>query len=177
MKSVWLRWLLGLTLGGLLLYLALRDVPLAAAWALLKQAVPGWVLLALGGVALNNLLKVWRWQVLLSERRLHVPFGLGLRAILVGQMFNYILPARTGDLSRAYLVGIEGTGTAYALGTIALEKLLDTLFYGLLFLSTVLFFPLPDWMNRSGWTLLVGRRCSLGDWCFLGTRLPLGCCA
>ncbi len=171
MKSAWLRWVLGLTLGGLLLYLALRDVPLASAWALLKQAVPGWVLLALGGVALNNLLKVWRWQVLLSERRLHVPFGLGLRAVLVGQMFNYVLPARTGDLSRAYLVGIEGTGTAYALGTIALEKLLDTLFYGLLFLSTVLFFPLPDWLNRSGWTLLGGAVALFGGLVFFGDQI------
>ncbi len=154
MKRVWVRWVLGLALGGLFCYLALRDVPLAAAWIVLREASPAWVLLALSGVVLNNLAKVWRWEVLLAGRRMHVPFGLGLRAILVGQMFNYILPARTGDLSRAYLVGIEGTGTAYALGTIALEKLLDTLFYGLLFLGTVLFFPLPGWVSRSGWMLL-----------------------
>ncbi|GAB4522564.1 MAG: hypothetical protein Fur0018_04490 [Anaerolineales bacterium] len=171
MKRPWLRWALGLALGGLFGYLALRSVPLAEAWSVLRGASPAWLALALLGVALNNLAKVWRWQVLLAGRRMHVPFGLGLRAVLVGQMFNYVLPARSGDLSRAYLVGIEGTGTAYALGTIALEKLLDTLFYGLLFLSTALLFPLPDWVNRSGWLLLGMTLAACGLLVAAGERL------
>lgn len=154
-NNTWLRWILGLILGLFFLYLAIREVPLQEVGAVLSQAKPGWVGLALIGVVLNNLAKVWRWQVLLAERRLRVPFGLGLRAILSGQMLNYILPARTGDLSRAYLVGIQGTGTVYALGTIVLEKIFDTLLYGLLFLITALLFPLPGWLNNSGITLLI----------------------
>ncbi|HBX70717.1 MAG TPA: hypothetical protein DEH25_15380 [Chloroflexi bacterium] len=150
-----LRWAIGLILGVFFLYLALRDVPLQEAAAVIAQAKPGWVALAFLGMALNNAAKVWRWQVLLAERRLNVSFWLGLRTILAGQMLNYILPARTGDFSRAYLVGIQGTGTVYALGTIALEKILDTLLYGLLFLVTALLFPLPGWLNNSGITLLI----------------------
>ena len=149
-----LRWTLGIALGLFFLYLALRDVPLGEVRDALVQASPAWIALALAGVAFNNFAKVWRWQVLLAERSIHVPFSLGLRATLIGQMLNYGLPARTGDLSRAYLVGIQGTGTVYALGTIALEKVFDTLLYGLLFLVTALLFPLPGWLNRSGGTLL-----------------------
>jgi uncharacterized protein (TIRG00374 family) len=151
----WLRWTAGLILGGIFLYLAVKDIPLQEVGSVLSQAKPGWVAVALVGMVLNNTAKVWRWQVLLSERRLRVPFGLGLRAILVGQMLNFVLPARTGDVSRAYLVGIQGTGTVYALGTILLEKIFDTLLYGLLFLITALFFPLPNWLNNSGLSLLV----------------------
>ncbi|HIE58142.1 MAG TPA: flippase-like domain-containing protein [Anaerolineales bacterium] len=153
-QKPYLRWIIGLALGALFIYLALRDVPLQEAIALLAQAKPGWIALALLGVALNNFAKMWRWQVLLAERSLNVTFRLGLRAILAGQMFNYILPARSGDISRAYLVGIRGTGTVYALGTIALEKVLDTLLYGMLFVLTALFFPLPGWLHKSGMTLL-----------------------
>ena len=153
-SQTWLRWTGGLISGGCFLYLALRGIPLNEVGGALSQVEPGWVVLALLGAALNNIAKVWRWQVMLSERRMRVSFWLGLRAILVGQMLNFILPARTGDVSRAYLVGIRGTGTVYALGTIVLEKIFDTLLYGLLFLITALFFPLPDWLHNSGFTLL-----------------------
>ncbi len=164
-KSIWWRWGLGLTLGSVFLYLSLRDVPLAESWDALRRADVGWVLLALGGVALNNAAKVWRWQILLAERRQHVPFGLALRAILAGQMFNYLLPMRAGDLSRAYLVGIQQTGTVYALGTIALEKVLDTLMYALLFVLTALALPLPAWVDNSGFTLTVlSLAMGLGAW-------------
>lgn len=151
----WLRWTIGLILGTFFFFLAIRDVPLQDVSAVLSRAKLGWVGLAFIGVVLNNFAKVWRWQVLLAERRMRVNFVLGLRTILAGQMLNYILPARTGDLSRAYLVGIKGTGTVYALGTIVLEKVFDTLLYGLLFLVTALLFPLPGWLNNSGITLLI----------------------
>jgi uncharacterized protein (TIRG00374 family) len=149
------RWLLGIIVGLFFLYLAIRDIPIHEVGAAISHADPVWIGAALIGVIINNLAKVWRWQVLLAERRMKVPFGLGLRAILVGQMLNYVLPARTGDISRAYLVGIQGTGTVYALGTIVLEKVFDTLLYGLLFIVTAIFFPLPAWVNNSGITLLI----------------------
>ncbi len=164
-KSGWWRWAVGLTVGSVFLYLSLRDVPLSEAWRVLRGADVAWVLLALGGVALNNAAKVWRWRVLLAERRRHVPFGLGLQAVLAGQMFNYLLPMRAGDLSRAYLVGVRQTGTVYALGTIALEKVLDTLMYALLFLLTALALPLPAWVNNSGLTLgFFSAAMGLGAW-------------
>jgi len=162
------RWLFGLLLGGLFLFLALRGIPLREVLHALGKASPGWTALALLGTALNNLAKVRRWQVLMAGRGQRMSFALGLRAALVGQMFNYVLPARTGDLSRAYLVGVQGAGTVYTLGTIALEKLVDTLFYGLLFLLTALFLPLPGWVDQSGGVLLAAAAAlMLGAW-FLG---------
>ncbi len=153
--SLWWRGGAGLVLGSIFLYLSLRGIPLPQVWETLGRARWTWVLLALGGVALNNAAKVWRWRVLLASRREGVPFGLGLRAVLLGQMFNYLLPMRVGDLSRAYVAGVPQTGTVYALGTIALEKVLDTLMYALLFVLTALTLPLPDWVDNSGVTLAV----------------------
>ena len=52
-----------------------------------------------------------------------------LMVLLAGQMLNTIFPARLGDLARAYVLGGMGPGRTYVLGTIVLEKMLDSIAY------------------------------------------------
>jgi len=147
-----LRNVLGILLSGLLLYLALRDVPLGQVWPALKAADPGFVALALLSVALNVAAKAVRWLVLVGPAGREIGFGRVLMVLLAGQTINWFLPGRVGDLSRAYLVGGMGAGRSYTLGTVALEKVIDMLSYVLLFLFLLLFLPLPAWISESGYT-------------------------
>jgi uncharacterized protein (TIRG00374 family) len=67
-------------------------------------------------------------------------------------MANALLPARAGDIARAYLVGAQdATSTATALGTIAVEKAFDVLFLLLTGALAAGITSLPAWAD---WTLL-----------------------
>lgn len=147
--SCW-SFVLGLPLGVLLLALAAGNVDLAAVREGLARAHSPWIALAFLTVLLTTLGKVARWRQLFS--RAQRPGLLPLaRALLVGQMANALLPARVGDVARAYLAGADGrTDAAAALGTIAVEKAADLvclIVAGLLAARTA---PLPDWVD---WTL------------------------
>jgi uncharacterized membrane protein YbhN (UPF0104 family) len=79
-------------------------------------------------------------------------FLLLAAALLVGQMANALLPGRVGDIARAYLAGAEGeTGTATALGTIAVEKAFDLFCLLLTGVLAAGMTSLPPWAD---WTLL-----------------------
>jgi hypothetical protein len=125
---------LGRTLDFRRTLLVLRDVNYA------------WVSAGLLAVLLTLWARVLRWQALLDCRDLA---ALGtLRALVLGQLVNLILPARLGDLGRAYLVARAGyPSQAQALGTVALEKLWDVaLLIGLIF-GLSLWHPLPAWVT------------------------------
>lgn len=142
----------GLIISGLSLYLVLHNVTWQEVGRALSQADPWLVGLALLSVAVNTFAKTIRWRVLLGTPGKHVTlFNLG-GALLAGQMLNTLYPARIGDLSRAYVVGGMGVGRVFTLGSILVEKLVDTLAYTLLFVLLVLLIPLPAWVNGSGYT-------------------------
>jgi len=149
--SSYFRTGLGLLVSGVSLYLVLRRVTFEQVWSALAQADVRFVGLALLSVALNVMAKVVRWQVLLSPAGKKINLSPLSKSILAGQLLNNIYPARIGDLSRAYVIGGMGPGRVYTLGTILVEKLLDTLAYALLFFLLVLLMPLPGWVNDSAY--------------------------
>ncbi len=104
-----------------------RGVDLPGVRSSLRLGNPAWLVAALLSVVATLVLRVGRWRWLLSSAADGRPAWASLwRATLWGQGLNMLLPLRAGDLARAY--GIRpggGAGTAYALGTIVAEKLLD----------------------------------------------------
>jgi uncharacterized protein (TIRG00374 family) len=154
-RNRWVRLALGLSVSALLLYLAFRQTTFAAVWLVLSQAHLEWVAVALLCVAANQLFKVIRWQVMLGPPGRQVPFVRLLMSSLSGQMINAVFPVRVGDLSRAYVIGGEGPGRAFVLGTVILEKIIDVLWYGLMMVLLLLLIPLPGWVNDSAWALAV----------------------
>lgn len=144
-----------IAVSALLIYLALRDVNLADVWQALSQADGGFVLLALVSVAINVWAKAARWWVMLNSSEKKVGFVPVIKALMTGQTLNWFLPGRVGDLSRAYVAGSSGPGRSFTLGTIGVEKVLDTLFYLLIFLAALFLLPLPSWITDSGYTLIV----------------------
>jgi uncharacterized protein (TIRG00374 family) len=141
------RLILGLALGLLLLTIASHGVKLAEVWAGLLRVKPGWVAPSLLTVLATTAAKVCRWRALFAGTR-RPDFSSSSKALLVGQMVNVLLPARFGEIVRAYLVR-EWGGAAAALGTIAVEKVFDTLFLSICGGLTVALVPLPSWLDVS----------------------------
>ena len=148
-SSLYVRVGLGIVISGVFLYLALRNVAYAEVWSTLANAKVRYLGLGLLSVAANIIAKTVRWQVLIGPAARSVPFIRIVTALLVGQTLNALVPARLGDVSRAYMIGRLGPGQVFVLGTVVLEKLLDMLFYALLFLVLLLLIPLPGWISHA----------------------------
>lgn len=151
-----LRLAVGLLLTGLTLFFLLQEIEWPAVRATLLAADPGWVGLTLVAIFLNVLGKAARWKLLLGPAGRSVPFRSAFGAILIGQMLNTLLPMRVGDLTRAHLVGQQGPGRSFTLGTIVLEKAADLLCYLFLFLLLPLWMPLPAWLADHSRSFLLG---------------------
>jgi glycosyltransferase 2 family protein len=143
-----LRIVLGLTVSGLSLYLAVRNVEYKDVIRVLRHANIWFICLSLTSVALNILGKALRWQVLMGKHGQEVPFRVILGVLLIGQMLNTLIPARVGDISRAYMLGRVGLSRIFILGTVALEKILDMLSYVFLFLLLIILMPVPGWVRQ-----------------------------
>jgi hypothetical protein len=103
----------------------LRQVDLAAAVRLLLEAQPVWIIVAIGLVAGEVILRAIRWRLLLRPFRL-VPLRYATGYLCVGYFANTLLPARLGDLARAALAGRTlGVPQLATLGTIVVERLAD----------------------------------------------------
>jgi uncharacterized protein (TIRG00374 family) len=93
-----------------------------------------WLLPAAVAFLVNLLLKVPRWALLFGEGAPDADTLFG--AINVGYAVNSLLPARLGDLVRAYWVRERtGIGMVRTLSTIALERVADGITVLLLFLA------------------------------------------
>jgi len=126
----------------------LRVLPMAVSlaclaavvvWALGQRApavpAPGRAAAALAvGLALYALAtaaRAERWYRLLARLGLRTSRRDALGLTLVGYMGNNVLPARAGDLLRAYLMaGRTGGGKRTVLGTAVAERVLDALALG-----------------------------------------------
>jgi uncharacterized protein (TIRG00374 family) len=143
------NWLgLGLSAGAL--FLSLRQIQWENAQAALMGLNGPLVVLTLVTAITTTLAKGLRWRRLLVPHR--VPLKSLLFALAVGQVINGLLPGRVGELARAYLLDERvHLGKARLLGTILVEKLLDTLML-LALLLTVLVFSgnvVPSWFRTS----------------------------
>lgn len=124
----------------------MRFVSMKDVWVVLKTARVGYIFLILCSVNLNTVVKAIRWHTIIKGTTKDIPFKWTFYAFSIGQMMNWIYPARMGDLSRVVLLGRKETGEAFAAGTLVLEKLLDAVYFvGLIFILP-LFLPVPAWL-------------------------------
>jgi uncharacterized membrane protein YbhN (UPF0104 family) len=151
----WGRFILGAVFSIAVIYWLTRAVDLREVVMALREVSGGWVIAGLLAVLLTLWARVLRWQALLDSRR--VTRHGTLHALVLGQLLNLILPARLGDLGRAYLIKCEGyPSEAQALGTVALEKLWDIILLIGLVLGLSLWHPLPAWATTPARITAVG---------------------
>jgi glycosyltransferase 2 family protein len=117
---------IGIAISVLSLYLVVRQVDLGAVARVLGSAAPGWVLAVAACIALDVTCRTVRWQALLAPIQ-RVRFVPVLGYLLVGYLANNVLPARLGELVRSHYLGDrEGMSRATTLGTIVVERVVDT---------------------------------------------------
>jgi uncharacterized protein (TIRG00374 family) len=139
----------GLAISAFFTYLAVRDVDLELFWEALHEADLWWLAPALALLAAGTVIRAWRWQFLFYEHT-RPPLPALIRAVIVGQFFNSILPARGGELARIVVLHQEtGTSRVETLGTAVVERLYDVI--ALLLMLFVLTPLLPDvnWLRRA----------------------------
>lgn len=116
---------LGLAVGSLFLWLALRDVDAAALRAALVAVDGRTLTLAAALYWLAMGLRVLRWQRLLCQLA-PAPLHLVAETLVVGYAVNNVLPARLGEVARAaYAKRRLGIGRARVFGSIVIERVLD----------------------------------------------------
>jgi len=148
------RFWIGVLVSILALILAFRKVDLRDMWAEWAGA-NYWLLVASVPLLLLFLiLRAYRWRLLFYPQQ-----GLRVRnlfaVINIGYLISNILPARLGDVARAYLIGdTEAVSRASAFSTVVAERVLDALCAVAGFSLVLPFAPVPGWMVRSG--LVVG---------------------
>lgn len=175
-SSPW-RWvvrlILGIILAGIAVYFLARTIHWGTAVTYLREMTPGWALLAVVCVVFNNLCKALRWRLLFPPdqtlpRRSNV-FG----ALMAGQMLNFLLPLRSGDISRAYFMGRHrGASTASAAGTIGAEKVIDLTITGLLVALVLPYVVVPAWIGTANRGVFVGAAAGLVLWVGVFAALP-----
>jgi glycosyltransferase 2 family protein len=145
---------IGIVISIIALAIAFRKIDLSQVWAAITRVNYWFLAASLVPLLLFVILRAYRWRLLFYPKQ-----GLRIRNLLavinIGYLLSNILPARLGDVARAYLVGdTEEVSRTAAFSTIVAERVLDALFAVIGFFIVLPFAPVPDWMIRSG--LIVG---------------------
>lgn len=117
---------MGLSVSLLLLWWALHDVGPAQALTHARRA--HWFLFALSVAVATSVfpLRALRWQYLLEPDGAPPRFGALWDATAIGFMANNLLPARAGELARAYAARrLAGIRFSQAVGSLAVERVID----------------------------------------------------
>lgn len=138
------RFWIGMAISVVCLYFAFQGIQFDKLFDALTTMNYGWLLVTIGLWCVSYAGRVFRWQMLFSP--LQVRLGNTFNALNVGYFLSNILPARIGDVVRAYLIGdLESVSKVRALSTVVVERIFDGLTVVLFFALSALFVPnIPD---------------------------------
>jgi len=147
----WKLWL-GVLVSGVFLWFAVRDVEFTKVWASIQginylYLAPYMVL-----VALEVLLRAWKWHVLLLPLKAPSFWKLN-SATIIGLMANNVLPGRAGEFVRVYAgARLERISFSACFATVVIDRVLDGLTVSAIFVAVLIFQPtLPDTVKVPGY--------------------------
>ena len=142
-------WPIGAIVSLAFVYVAVRDVDLRSSWQVLTSGRYWLLAPALGVLALGLFLRALRWRsVFVDEHR--PPLAPVVDAMLIGYLFNSVLPARAGEAARVVALGQRTRSSrAEVLATVVAERVLDVLALLALLIATAPFVPESTWMGRA----------------------------
>lgn len=138
-------------MSALLIWWTLHDVRIVEVWEHVRGV--RWLpfFAAIGVATLTFPLRTVRWQYLLRLEGEPLPFIPLWHATAIGFMSTNLLPARAGELARAYAARrLTGTRFTTAVGSIAVERVLDGL-------TLVAFLAVATWAGGFGSDTAVGN--------------------
>ena len=137
-----------LLVGGVCLWLSLRQVRLDAFLTQLTSFSLPLVAVATGAVVLAAAGKALRWKWLYDGALPVLPWSTHFGILMIGQMLNLVSPLRIGELARLGLMRQEGHPVGVTFGTIVVEKTLDLLAVGLIVLVALPLALIPSSLRR-----------------------------
>lgn len=133
-----LKYVLGLGLGGVLLWLALRGIEFEKLKGYFVQANYLWVALALVVALLSHWFRAVRWKMLIKAAGYESNSLNLFAAIMVGYMVNQAVP-RAGEVTRVTFGSrTENFPLSVSFGTLVTDRIFDIICLGLLVLFIVL---------------------------------------
>ena len=137
------RSLFGLLISAVFLYLAFRKVDFGLLAESLKQAEYIWLVPAFFLMLVSVVFRALRWRYLLRPVT-EAEFVHLFSASAIGLMANNLLPARLGEIARAWVIGEKaGISKTASFATIVVERVFDG-FTVIFFLVVVLLFGKMD---------------------------------
>lgn len=130
--------------------LAVRGVDLDRTAVVLRTADLSWLVVALAVLAVQIVVRAARWRLLLpADGPERVAVARIVPVALVGYLGNAVLPARLGEALRGVVLARrESLPTAETLGSVILERVLDTLVLAVVGVGAALAIGVPDWIVR-----------------------------
>jgi uncharacterized protein (TIRG00374 family) len=126
-------------------YIALSGVHLGRAWNALSGSEYLWLLPALVALGFSMVARAFRWRSLFAPGR-RPGLGAIADAMMVGYLYNNILPIRGGEVVRVVVLARRSEAPPMEIiGTVALERVFDVL--GIL----VIFFVAEPWLPSVSW--------------------------
>ena len=136
----------GIALSLVFAWLALRGLDFGDLRDALARQDYVFLLPAAAALAVAVALRAWRWQLVFDRER-RPAFPHVLNAMLVGYLFNTILPARAGELARVQVLGRRSDiSRANVLATVVLERSYDLLALIALLAVASPFLPSVGWL-------------------------------
>ncbi len=151
-----LKLIIGLAVGAVFFYLALRGVNLDQAIAALAQT--NYWLVGLSAVVMMgaHALRAMRWRFLLAPVKMLNTASL-FSALLIGYAANSFVPAHLGEFLRAFVIGKKhDISASAAFGSIVVERIVDVVSLIAVMALVLIVHPFPDWVTTSGVIMLVG---------------------
>ncbi len=141
-----LKYVIFLSLGLVLLYLAFKGVDLKNLWQDLLKADYRWVVLALTVSLFSHLSRAVRWRILIETLGYRPSLKNTFMAVLIGYFANLAAPrlgeiTRCGSLTKTDKIPFDGL-----IGTVIVERIIDVLTLGIL--TMVIFFAKIDFFGK-----------------------------
>jgi len=120
----WKFWV-GILISAVLLYSALNVLNLADVWAAMQSANYWWLFPGVAVYFIGVWVRAWRWHYLLRPLK-KIPTQTMFPVVCIGYFGNNILPARAGEVLRAYVLKKrEGVPVSASLATVIVERIFD----------------------------------------------------
>ncbi len=143
-RSTWITISFGLLISAIGVYLVSRSVDLTQLQSALSAAHYEWAIVGAAAITVTFYTRTKRWAVLLQPTDTR---GSTLAAaMLIGQVLNFLLPIRLGDVIRSILAGrLPDLSFERTFGSVAIEKAWDWITVTCIILIATLIAPLPIW--------------------------------
>lgn len=113
-----------------------------------KNANYLWVFLALVVALLSHISRAYRWKYLLLSLGIKPKLSLMYHSVMIGYIINLTIP-RSGEVARAgYFSKYQKTSTDKIFGTIVVERVIDLVMFGLVFMIALYLQADQDQFNQ-----------------------------